>query len=103
NRNSSEGEICYKALFNFDSPCKNCPATEVIKTGKPSLKPIVIDDHISGKSNFCSCLYAYPMPAKLDYSSVTSDYNPVKSNDDSVNDNSVNDNSVNDNSVMIIL
>ncbi|MBF0258035.1 MAG: PAS domain S-box protein [Desulfamplus sp.] len=65
NRNSSEGEICYHALFNFDSPCKNCPATEVKKTGKPSLKRIVIDDenNLNTKKNLCSCLYAYPMEA----------------------------------------
>ncbi|MBF0210357.1 MAG: PAS domain S-box protein [Desulfamplus sp.] len=65
NRNSKEGEICYHALFKFDSPCQNCPATEVKKTGKPSLKRIVIDDDINcnSKSNLCSCLYAYPMAA----------------------------------------
>ncbi len=64
NRNSREGEICYKALFNADSPCQTCPATEVRKTGKPSLKRIIIDDESSdGKANLCLCLYAYPMAA----------------------------------------
>ncbi len=63
NKNSSEGDICYQALFKFSSPCKNCPATEVKRTGKPSLKQIVIDEESGseGKNNLCSCLYAYPM------------------------------------------
>ncbi|MBF0468968.1 MAG: PAS domain S-box protein, partial [Desulfamplus sp.] len=68
NRNSSEGEICYHALFNSDNPCKNCPATEVKKSGKPSLKRIIIDDesNLNTKKYLCSCLYAYPMPASND-------------------------------------
>ncbi|MBF0303077.1 MAG: PAS domain S-box protein [Desulfamplus sp.] len=65
NKSSKEGEICYHALFNFDFPCKNCPATEVKKTGKPSLKRIFIDDQENEckENNFCACLYAYPMAA----------------------------------------
>lgn len=65
NKDSCEGEICYNTLFSFDSPCKNCPATEVKKTGKPSLKNIVMEEESEGsdniKSSLCSCLYAYPM------------------------------------------
>lgn len=65
NKNNKEGEICYKALFNLDSPCQNCPATDVKTTGKASIKRIVIDDEEISckKQNFRSCLYAYPMAA----------------------------------------
>ncbi|SLM27576.1 Predicted two-component sensor histidine kinase [Desulfamplus magnetovallimortis] len=64
NRNSSEGEICHKALFNLEIPCINCPATEVKKTGRPSLKQILIeqDEEDEENSEKSSCLYAYPMP-----------------------------------------
>lgn len=64
NRNSREDEVCYKKLFNQEAPCSNCPATEVKRTGKPSLKQILINDsdNVSG-CNRSSCLYAYPMPA----------------------------------------
>ncbi|MBF0573269.1 MAG: PAS domain S-box protein [Desulfamplus sp.] len=77
NRDSKEGEICYRALFNFDSPCRNCPATEVRSTGKPSLKRIIIDYDSNGietnsdedvRKKLCSCLYAYPMAASNELS-----------------------------------
>ena len=48
---------CYELIFNSKTPCINCPATEVLQTGKPALK------HISLKNTekICSCLYAFPI------------------------------------------
>ncbi|MDM8535764.1 ATP-binding protein [Desulfobacterales bacterium HSG17] len=54
-------EKCYKALFNFDSPCIECPADEVKNTQKPSLK--------SARSDCLglevpSCMYSYPIQSE---------------------------------------
>ena len=48
---------CHELIFNSKSPCINCPASEVMRTGKPALK------HLSLKNteNICSCLYAFPI------------------------------------------
>lgn len=54
-------EKCYKALFNFESPCIECPADEVKKTHKPSLR--------SARSDCLgleipSCMYSYPIQSE---------------------------------------
>lgn len=63
---SSEGEICYHALFNMNSPCRNCPATEVKRTGNPAIQHIVMEDGDYEKNSLCSCIYAYPMASESD-------------------------------------
>ncbi|QTA78213.1 Two component system sensor histidine kinase, PAS domain-containing [Desulfonema limicola] len=54
-------EKCYKVLFGFDSPCIDCPANEVKKTHRPSLK--------SARSDCLglevpSCMYSYPIQSE---------------------------------------
>ncbi|MFK5953837.1 MAG: ATP-binding protein [Desulfobacterium sp.] len=52
-----DAPCCHELIFNTPTPCISCPATEVLRTGKPALR------HISLKNtpNICSCLYAFPI------------------------------------------
>jgi PAS domain S-box-containing protein len=54
---NNNSPCCHELIFNSRTPCINCPATEVLRTGRPALK------HISLKNteNSCSCLYAFPI------------------------------------------
>jgi len=48
---------CHELIFNKKKPCSNCPAAEVMRTGKPALKHVSLKD----TENICSCLYAFPI------------------------------------------
>ena len=54
--NIKVNEKCYKALFNVDSPCIECPADEVKNTQKPSLKSRYLSSAI---------LYRYTTSSKI--------------------------------------
>ncbi len=49
---------CHELIFNSQTPCTNCPATEVLVTGSAALKQISLKDN----ENIGSCLYAFPLP-----------------------------------------
>ena len=48
---------CHERIFKSPTPCINCPATEVIRTGLPALRQI----SLIKPEEICSCLYAFPM------------------------------------------
>ncbi|WP_232366984.1 two-component system sensor histidine kinase NtrB [Desulfocicer vacuolatum] len=48
---------CHELIFNSPTPCIHCPATEVMRTGKPALRHISLHN----SANTCSCLYAFPV------------------------------------------
>ena len=52
-----DAPCCHELLFSNPTPCINCPATEVLRTGKPALRHISLKD----TQNTCSCLYAFPI------------------------------------------
>jgi PAS domain S-box-containing protein len=52
------GKCCYQQVFDRDEPCDNCPAKNVMLTGKPSLR----DATAGALSKYNrTCLYAYPI------------------------------------------
>ncbi|MDY6825482.1 MAG: ATP-binding protein [Thermodesulfobacteriota bacterium] len=54
-----KGDICYRVLCNRITPCENCPALQVLETGRPSmsrLKPGTFEVAIGG-----TCFYSYPI------------------------------------------
>lgn len=55
---SITGELCYQVFFGNMSPCKECPATEVMISGKPAVRHI---QNETDKSDQIQCLYAYPI------------------------------------------
>ena len=52
------GQSCYECFFGNTSPCKECPATEVMQSGKPAARHI---HDVLGKSDSVQCLYSYPI------------------------------------------
>ncbi len=52
------GRLCHKALYNRPSPCKRCPAQEVIRTRHPAMQ-----DSQKGYLGMerAACLYSYPI------------------------------------------
>lgn len=51
------GELCHEVFFGLNSPCKECPATEVMQTGRPAVRHLQNESDQSGK---IQCLYSYP-------------------------------------------
>lgn len=52
------GELCHKMLYERDEPCDHCPAVDVIKTKKPSLR----QGHCSNlDGDKMPCIYSYPI------------------------------------------
>jgi len=52
------GELCYEVFFGLTTPCKECPATEVMQSGRPAVRHFQDD---SEKSEEIQCLYSYPI------------------------------------------
>jgi two-component system, NtrC family, sensor kinase len=55
---SITGEFCYKVFFGNTMPCKECPATEVMLSGRPSVRHFQKNINTSEK---IQCLYSYPI------------------------------------------
>ncbi len=55
------GRLCHEAFHNLPDPCRHCPAEDVLRTGKPTLKHGLGSIRESGD---VSCLYCYPMEKK---------------------------------------
>ncbi|MFH2093574.1 MAG: ATP-binding protein [Pseudomonadota bacterium] len=60
-------QFCYKALFNRESPCKNCLAKAVLQTQKSAMR--MEDTGIVNREE-ASCLYAYPIFTRKKISSL---------------------------------
>ncbi len=58
---SITGELCHEVFFGLTTPCKECPATEVMQSGRPSVRHFQDD---SDKSEKIQCLYSYPILSK---------------------------------------
>ena len=56
-KSDEHSDFCHQLIFNSNTPCINCPATEVIRSGAPALKQISLKNN----ENVCSCLYAFPI------------------------------------------
>jgi two-component system NtrC family sensor kinase len=52
------GRLCHEALYQRDRPCETCAVKEVIRHGRPALRPKL--DEISDIEKM-PCLYAYPI------------------------------------------
>lgn len=57
------GKTCYKCFFGLSSPCKECPATEVMQSIKPAARHI---HSIRNRSDIIQCLYSYPIISEND-------------------------------------
>jgi two-component system, NtrC family, sensor kinase len=55
------GKFCYEVFFRHTTPCKECPATEVMLSGRPSVRHFQDD---TDKSEKVQCLYSYPILSK---------------------------------------
>lgn len=53
-----QGKLCYKALYNRKIPCYNCPAKEVLETGKSAIKKCHDEPCSPGRLSY---LYSYPI------------------------------------------
>ncbi len=58
------GQHCYRYLYDSPSPCPDCLAKEVLKSGKPASR----QDTLVPENN--SCLYFYPMFTDTEISSL---------------------------------
>ena len=52
------GHYCYKVFYDRSRPCKNCAATEAVKTRRPALRPKIEEALDLG---MLPCLYSYPI------------------------------------------
>jgi len=55
------GELCHEIFFGLTTPCKECPATEVMQSGRPAVRHFQNDTEHSEK---IQCLYSYPIISK---------------------------------------
>ncbi|MFY9943896.1 MAG: ATP-binding protein [Desulfobacterales bacterium] len=50
--------VCYETIYNRLAPCACCPAQKTLRTRKPTLREIEVDQAHSGRM---TCLYSYPL------------------------------------------